>query len=164
MQMNGRGLTQISPCESTRFLCELPRDAHTMPIGVVHSKTARGAPAPNVSPGAICVDPRPFNPRPSASRLLARTIEGQKGRTARRVCVAAVTWLVGACSSDKPTAPSADITDPARAVFVTSDIEHFWKAYDDGGASGNNSAFQTEYLDRASSGLKDFIAARNLTA
>lgn len=69
-----------------------------------------------------------------------------------------------ACGSDKATAPSTDISDPDRAVFVTSDIEHFWKAYDDGGASGGSAPFQTEYLDRASSGLKDFISARNVTA
>ena len=72
--------------------------------------------------------------------------------------------LVSACGSDKSTAPSTDITDPERAVFVTSDIEHFWKAYDAGGASGGSAPFQTEYLDRASPGLSDFIVSRNVTA
>lgn len=72
--------------------------------------------------------------------------------------------LLSACASDKPTAPSTDVSDPERAVLVTSDIEHFWKAYDAGGASGGSAPFQTEYLDRASPGLKDFIAARNVTA
>lgn len=72
--------------------------------------------------------------------------------------------LASACESDKSTGPSAEITDPERAVFVTSDIEHFWKAYDAGGASGGSAPFQTEYLDRASPGLKDFIASRNVTA
>jgi hypothetical protein len=47
---------------------------------------------------------------------------------------------------------------------VTSDITNFWTAYDAGGASGNSSAFQTEYLDKATPGLRSFIAARNLTA
>ena len=67
------------------------------------------------------------------------------------------------CGSDKATAPSDVVTDPARAVFVTSDIQHFWTAYD-ADAQGGTSAFQTEYLDRASPGLRDFIASRTLTA
>jgi len=67
------------------------------------------------------------------------------------------------CGSDKATAPSDVATDPARAVFVTSDIQHFWAAYD-ANAGGGTSAFQAEYLDRASPGLRDFIASRNLTA
>jgi hypothetical protein len=72
--------------------------------------------------------------------------------------------LVAACGSD-PTGPEGSFpTDADQAVFVTSDIENFWRAYDAGGASGTTSAFQTEYLDRASPGLRDFIASRNLTA
>jgi hypothetical protein len=72
---------------------------------------------------------------------------------------------VGGCGSDEATAPSGTpVTDPARAVFVTSDIEHFWKAYDAGGVNGTSTPFQTEYLDRASPGLEDFIRSRNLTA
>lgn len=70
-----------------------------------------------------------------------------------------------ACGSDKATGPSTgDVTDPERAVFVTSDIANFWKAYDAGGANGSTAAFQTEYLDHASPGLKDFIASRSVTA
>jgi hypothetical protein len=69
-----------------------------------------------------------------------------------------------ACGSDRSTAPAASTADPEHAVFVTSDIEHFWKAYDDGGAGGVPAPFQTEYLDRASPGLRDFIALRTVTA
>jgi len=74
--------------------------------------------------------------------------------------------LLAACGSDKPTGPAAsgDITDPEKAVFITTDIEHFWKAYDTGGVDGASAPFQTEYLNRASPGLKDFIASRNVTA
>jgi hypothetical protein len=82
----------------------------------------------------------------------------------RRWWIALGCVLLTACGSDKSTAPATDIADPEKAVFVTSDIEHFWKAYDDGGASGATAPFQTEYLDRASQGLADFIASRNLTA
>jgi hypothetical protein len=72
--------------------------------------------------------------------------------------------LVAACSGDTPTAPSSGSRDPEIAVFVTSDIPHFWQAYDNGGAEGASAAFQGRYLNAASAGLKDFIASRNLTA
>ena len=79
-------------------------------------------------------------------------------------------WLVllvmagaAACGSDTPTSPR-NPADPDQAVFVTSDIEHFWKAYDSGGSNGATAPFQTEYLDKASPGLADFIASRNVTA
>ena len=72
--------------------------------------------------------------------------------------------VASACSSDKPTAPSSDVTDPERAVFVTSDIPHFWQAYDNGGADGAGAAFQSLYLNPASPGLKDFVASRSVTA
>ena len=78
--------------------------------------------------------------------------------------ISAVCLLVlVACSEG--TGPGSSInTDPAAAVFVTSDITNFWNAYDAGGKNGSTSAFQTQYLDNASAGLRDFIAARSLTA
>ena len=76
----------------------------------------------------------------------------------------ALAVVAAACGSDKPTSPASDASDPERAVFVTSDIPHFWKAYDDGGADGASAPFQTEYLNQASAGLKDFIASRSVTA
>jgi hypothetical protein len=54
--------------------------------------------------------------------------------------------------------------DPASAVFVTSDIVHFWQAYDAGGKDGVAAAFQRDYLDLASPGLRDFMQARDVTA
>ena len=72
--------------------------------------------------------------------------------------------VLGACGSDGTTEPPNGTADPAKAVFVTSDIEHFWKAYDQGGASGLTAPFQSEYLDKASPGLTDFIASRSVTA
>ena len=58
--------------------------------------------------------------------------------------------------------PAAD--HPADALFVTSDIGHFWEAYDAGGKDGSTLPFQSRYLDRASPGLHSFIRARNVTA
>ena len=72
-------------------------------------------------------------------------------------------WVAIAGCNDG-TAPAAFTTDPAKAVFVTSDITNFWTAYDAGGKNGSAAAFQTLYLERASDGLREFIAARNLTA
>jgi len=86
-------------------------------------------------------------------------------RVARTVVVPFFIALGAACGGDTATAPTGGVvTDPERAVFVTSDIEHFWTAYDAGGSTGATTPFQTEYLDRASLGLRDFIAARNVTA
>jgi len=55
-------------------------------------------------------------------------------------------------------------SDPGLAQFVTSDLEHFWDAYDAGGRYGAATAFQSRYLDLASPGLRDFMASRNITA
>ena len=85
--------------------------------------------------------------------------------TTRRWLITLSCVVLGACGSDKSTGPANGTTaDPEKAVFVTSDIEHFWKAYDLGGASGSTAPFQAEYLDKASPGLADFIASRNVTA
>ena len=57
-----------------------------------------------------------------------------------------------------------DNSDPVRAEVVTSDIDNFWRAYDAGGKDGSESAFQREYLDRASTGLRAFASSRAVTA
>jgi hypothetical protein len=60
-------------------------------------------------------------------------------RSYQRRVVPAI-WIAAllACS-DNPAAPAAP-ADPANASFVTSDVEHFWQAYD-GGAT--NTTLQT---------------------
>ncbi len=73
------------------------------------------------------------------------------------------------CSDGKgPTAPSGatatTTSDPALAQVVTSDLKNFWAAYDAGGKNGSNPPFQSQYLNAASAGLRDFIASRNVTA
>jgi len=84
-------------------------------------------------------------------------------RQAARFAAAAMSVLLAACGSDAPTGPPG-VTDPAQAIFVTSDIPNFWAAFDAGGATGSATPFQRQYLDRASPGLADFRRARNVTA
>ena len=83
-----------------------------------------------------------------------------------RLVVAAT--LIAACGGSDSTspdfAPVVVATDPAAAEIVTSDLVHFWAAYDAGGKDGSAAAFQTKYLDSPSSGLHDFIQLRSLTA
>jgi hypothetical protein len=62
----------------------------------------------------------------------------------------------------KATAPTD--ADPASAVVVTSDLANFWQAYDAGGKTGDPAPFQSMYLDRASTGLRDFRGLRSVTA
>jgi hypothetical protein len=54
--------------------------------------------------------------------------------------------------------------DPAQVKFVTSDIDNFWRAYDLGAKETDKAKriaiFQTEYLDKGSPGLKDFLRLR----
>ena len=54
--------------------------------------------------------------------------------------------------------------DPRTVKFVTSDIENFWRAYDLAAKETDKAKrvaiFQTEYLDKGSPGLKDFLRLR----
>jgi hypothetical protein len=54
--------------------------------------------------------------------------------------------------------------DPDAVKFVTSDIDHFWRAFDLAGKEPDRTKkiqiYQTEYLDKGSPGLKDFIRLR----
>ena len=54
--------------------------------------------------------------------------------------------------------------DPAMVKFVTSDIGNFWQAYDLAAKETDKAKriaiFQTEYLDKGSPGLKDFLRLR----
>ena len=60
-----------------------------------------------------------------------------------------------------PPKPAAN-TDPAKARFVTTDIPHFWtawdKAYQD--TSHFSEIFKTEYFDKASRGMDDYMALK----
>src|ERR1051325_4358082 len=54
--------------------------------------------------------------------------------------------------------------EPATVKFVTSDIDNFWRAYDLAAKETDKAKriaiFQTEYLDKGSPGLKDFLRLR----
>lgn len=54
--------------------------------------------------------------------------------------------------------------DPRAVKFVTSDIDNFWRAYDLAAKESDKTKrvaiFQTEYLDKGSAGLKDFLRLR----
>ena len=54
--------------------------------------------------------------------------------------------------------------DPKTVKFVTSDIDNFWRAYDlakgEADAAKRAVIYQTEYLDKGSPGLKDFLKLR----
>lgn len=58
--------------------------------------------------------------------------------------------------------------DPDKVKFVTSDINNFWHAFDlamkETNVDKKISIFQTEYLDKGSDGLKDFVRLRIKTA
>lgn len=57
-------------------------------------------------------------------------------------------------------------TDPAKAEVVTTDVAHFWKAFDDAAKAPpaqRAEIYRKEYFDRASQGLKDFDVQRHVT-
>ena len=56
--------------------------------------------------------------------------------------------------------------DPGQAEVVTSDVTHFWQAFDDAAkapAAQRAGIYGKEYFDTASQGLKDFAAFRHMT-
>ena len=72
--------------------------------------------------------------------------------------------LATACAGgSKSTVPNGT-PDNSAAQIITSDLAHFWAAYESGGKDGSASAFQSRYLDVASPGLVDFIRSRGVTA
>ncbi|HEY3521716.1 MAG TPA: DUF2268 domain-containing putative Zn-dependent protease [Rhodanobacteraceae bacterium] len=57
-------------------------------------------------------------------------------------------------------------TDPGKAEVVTTDVAHFWQAFDDAAKAPEAKRveiFRKEYFDRASQGLKDFDTQRHVT-
>ncbi|MGH8213142.1 MAG: DUF2268 domain-containing putative Zn-dependent protease [Rhodanobacteraceae bacterium] len=56
-------------------------------------------------------------------------------------------------------------TDPDKAEVVTTDVAHFWRAFDDAAEvpmAQRVEIYSRGYFDRASQGLKDFDAARHV--
>jgi len=58
--------------------------------------------------------------------------------------------------------------DPTKAKFVTSDIDNFWRAFDLAGKETDEArkiaVYQSEYLDKGSVGLQDFVKLRLFSA
>src|SRR3954454_18311615 len=55
-------------------------------------------------------------------------------------------------------------SDPDKAKFVTSDIDNFWRAFDlaqkEPDFDKRVAIYQTEYIDKGTAGLKDFVRLR----
>lgn len=80
----------------------------------------------------------------------------------RRICVLLLLPLtICLCGS------TATTTNPARVQVVTSDVAHFWQAFDAAGKvppAQRAAVYRKDYFDRASQGLRDFDAFRHVTA
>lgn len=72
--------------------------------------------------------------------------------------------LIGAAPASAQTENRQLNSDPQRAGFVTSDIDNFWRAFDlalkEPDRRKKITIYQTEYLDKGSIGLKDFLRMR----
>lgn len=72
--------------------------------------------------------------------------------------------LVGFCSLPALAQRTEMNRDPEKVRFVTSDIDNFWRAYDLAAKETERekkiAIFQSEYLDKGSVGLKDFLRLR----
>jgi len=79
--------------------------------------------------------------------------------------VITVIILIGICSIWAKAQGTQDMNrDPETVRFITSDIDNFWRAYDLAAKETERerkvAIFQTEYLDKGSVGLKDFLRLR----
>lgn len=78
--------------------------------------------------------------------------------------LAALLTLAGPAQADDATVTTSD---PAQAEIVTTDVEHFWQAFDAAAKlplEQREAIYQKGYLDLASQGLKDFLVFRHLDA
>ena len=79
--------------------------------------------------------------------------------------IVAFAILIVVCSFAAIAQETSDMNrDPEKVKFVTSDIDNFWRAYDLAAKEIERekkvAIFQTEYLDKGSAGLKDFLRLR----
>jgi len=88
--------------------------------------------------------------------------------TIRVFTVSVADWSDGTPAAVLAPYASADTTtiatqDPAEAQIVTSDVDHFWRAFDDAAKvppEQRAAIYAKEYFDAGSQGLKDFIPGR----
>lgn len=84
-------------------------------------------------------------------------------KTMRRLIALTICILFIATIASAQSDPQLN-RDPRTVKFVTSDIANFWRAYDLAAKETDKAKriaiFQTEYLDKGSAGLKDFLRLR----
>ncbi len=61
-----------------------------------------------------------------------------------------------------PEGSKTENRDPEKAKLITTDVDHFWRAYDLARPEDKLDVFDREYFETASAGLKDFMQARDL--
>ncbi|MBN8736287.1 MAG: hypothetical protein J0H27_08460 [Xanthomonadales bacterium] len=94
--------------------------------------------------------------------VLHRELETSMIRSPRQACIAALLAAVAFCLCGFTTTT----TDPDKAKVVTTDVAHFWQAFDAAAkapAVQRVEIYRKEYFDRASQGLKDFDQQRHVT-
>ncbi len=81
-----------------------------------------------------------------------------------RLAAIVVCFVVCALAAVAQTGEPQVNRDPNKVKFVTSDIDNFWRAYDlavkESDQTKRIAVFQTEYLDKGSVGLTDFVRLR----
>lgn len=82
----------------------------------------------------------------------------------KRLVTAALCFAVCALSIFAQADNTQLNTDPNKAKFVSTDIDNFWRAFDLAAKETEKAkkitVFQTEYLDKGSIGLQDFLRLR----
>ena len=81
----------------------------------------------------------------------------------RFIAVAIVFGLIRALNGSTTTTT----LDPNEAEVVTTDVAHFWRAFDESAKVSTErrvDVYRREYFDLASQGLKDYAAFRHVTA
>jgi hypothetical protein len=79
------------------------------------------------------------------------------------------TWIAVAMVVAVARASNASVTttpDPNKAEVITADVAHFWRAFDESAKVPPEQRvriYRAEYFDRASQGLKDYVAFRRMT-
>ena len=85
-------------------------------------------------------------------------------RIFKKVFSLAVVFLICFTAAFAQVAEQQTNLDPDKVQFVTSDIDNFWRAFDlaakETDTAKKIAIFQTEYFDKGSVGLQDFVRLR----
>ena len=69
-------------------------------------------------------------------------------------------FALAAVAATSPLAAQSETSNPDSARIVTTDVERFWRAFDQRAVLGSVKAFDSLYLSNASPGLRDFARMR----